>query len=204
MAEDEQPDPANGSLLLAIKDVYTISSRGVAAFGTIERGIIRSIETVDIIGLNMDLKSVGTMGLEIGRKPVDEARAGDDVVVLLRAVRREAVRPGQVIASPGVEYAFARFEADIELLAEEAGGRATPVTKGYKPFIRVRTAEVTGEIELPEGTEKVNPGASASVRIAIEPRVALSEDLVFEIAERDEATAELRTVGRGVITKPLV
>ncbi|HPO68538.1 MAG TPA: elongation factor Tu [Candidatus Pacearchaeota archaeon] len=180
--------------LLAIEDVFSIEGRGTVATGRVERGRIRSNEEVELVGLKPTQKTVA-VSLEMFNKILDEAIAGDNVGILLRGLKKEDVERGQVLAKPGSITPHSEFEAEVYILTKEEGGRHTPFFKGYKPQFYIRTTDVTGEVELPEGTEMVMPGDTVNLKIKLFAPVALEEKQRFAIREGG------KTVGAGVVTK---
>ena len=191
------PDPVRDvekPFLMPVEDVFTIEGRGTVVTGRVERGKIKVNEAIEIVGLKDTGKSVAT-GLEMFRKTLDEAIAGDNVGVLLRGVEKDQVERGQVLAKPGSVTPHTEFDAEVYILSKEEGGRHTPFFTGYKPQFYIRTADVTGEATLPEGIEMVMPGDNAKMKIKLISPVALEEGLRFAIREGGH------TVGAGVITK---
>lgn len=191
------PDPVRDTekpFLMPIEDVFTIQGRGTVVTGRVERGILKVNEEIEIVGLRATQKSVAT-GLEMFRKILDDAEAGDNVGVLLRGVEKDQVERGQVLAKPGSVTPHTEFEAEIYILSKEEGGRHTPFFTGYKPQFYIRTADVTGEVALPEGIEMVMPGDNAKMKVKLIQPVALEEGLRFAVREGGH------TVGAGVITK---
>tara|TARA_R110002110_G_scaffold415719_2_gene654269 strand:- start:39870 stop:41054 length:1185 start_codon:yes stop_codon:yes gene_type:complete len=182
--------------LLPVEDVFSISGRGTVVTGRIERGIIKVGEEIEIIGIKDTVKSVVT-GVEMFRKMLPEGRAGDNVGILLRGIKREDIERGQVLAVPKSITPHAKFEAEIYVLSKDEGGRRTPFLAGYRPQFYFRTTDVTGAIELPEGTEMVMPGDNISVTVALITPIAMEEGLKFAIREGG------RTVGAGVVAKIL-
>jgi elongation factor Tu len=180
--------------LLAIEDVFTIAGRGTVVTGRVERGKITPGEEVEIVGFGPTLKTVA-VSLEMFRKELDEAIAGDNIGILLRGIEKEQVRRGQVVAKPGTVTPHTEFEAQVYVLTKEEGGRHTPFFSGYKPQFYVRTADVTGEITLPEGTEMVMPGDTVNFKVKLITPVAIEEKQRFAIREGG------KTVGAGVVTK---
>jgi len=180
--------------LLAIEDVFTITGRGTVVTGRVERGKIKPGEEVEIVGFGPTIKTVA-VSLEMFRKELDEAIAGDNIGVLLRGVEKEQVRRGQVLAKPGSVTPHTEFEAQVYVLTKEEGGRHTPFFSGYKPQFYIRTADVTGEVTLPEGTEMVMPGDTVNLKVKLITPVAIEEQQRFAIREGG------RTVGAGVVTK---
>ncbi len=180
--------------LLPIEDVFSIEGRGTVVTGRIERGIIKLNEEVEIVGLRDTTKTVVT-GIEMFNKQLDEGRAGDNAGVLLRGVKKDEVERGQVLAKPGSVTPHTEFEGEVYILTKEEGGRHKPFFKGYKPQFYIRTTDVTGEVELPEGTEMVMPGDTVNLKIKLIAPIALEEKMRFAIREGG------RTVGAGVVTK---
>jgi elongation factor Tu len=180
--------------LMPIEDVFSIEGRGTVVTGKIDRGIIKVGEEVEIVGLKPTKKTVIT-GIEMFNKSLDEGRAGDNAGLLLRGTKKEEVERGQVIAKPGTITPHTDFETEVYVLSKEEGGRHKPFFKGYKPQFYLRTTDVTGEIELPEGTEMVMPGDTVNLKVKLICPIALEEKQKFAIREGG------RTVGAGVITK---
>ncbi|MGA2910372.1 MAG: elongation factor Tu [Candidatus Microgenomates bacterium] len=191
------PDPVRDvdkPFLMAIEDVFTIQGRGTVVTGRVDRGKIKVNEEVEIVGLKPTQKSVAT-GLEMFRKTLDEAMAGDNIGVLLRGVEKDQVERGQVLCKPGSLTPHTEFEAEVYILSKEEGGRHTPFFTGYKPQFYIKTADITGEATLPEGIEMVMPGDNAKMKIKLIQPVAMEEGFRFAIREGGH------TVGDGVITK---
>lgn len=182
--------------LMPVEDIFTIEGRGTVVTGRIERGIVKINEEVEVIGLKPTQKTVVT-GIEMFNKLLDEGRAGDNVGVLLRGLKKEDVERGQVIAKPASATPHAEFESEVYVLTKEEGGRHTPFFKGYKPQFYIRTTDVTGEVVLPEGTEMVMPGDTIKFVVKLIAPVALEEKQRFAIREGG------KTVGAGVVTKIL-
>jgi elongation factor Tu len=180
--------------LMAIEDVFTISGRGTVVTGRVERGKIRGGEEVEIVGFKDTRKTVAT-SLEMFRKILDDAVAGDNVGVLLRGIGKDEVERGQVLAAPGSITPHTKFKAEVYVLTKEEGGRHTPFFTGYRPQFYLRTTDVTGSIKLPEGVEMVMPGDNINMDVELIAPVALEEGLRFAIREGG------RTVGAGVVTK---
>jgi elongation factor Tu len=180
--------------LMPIEDIFSIEGRGTVVTGRIERGIIKTNEDIEIIGLRDTQKTVVT-GIEMFNKSLDEGRAGDNAGILLRGTKKEDVERGQVIAKPGSVTPHTEFEGEIYILTKEEGGRHTPFFTGYKPQFYIRTTDVTGEATLPEGTEMVMPGDTVNMKIKLMAPVALEEKQRFAIREGG------KTVGAGVVTK---
>ncbi len=182
--------------LMPIEDVFSIEGRGTVVTGRAERGIVKVNEEVEVIGLKPTQKTVVT-GIEMFNKLLDEGRAGDNVGVLLRGLKKEDVERGQVVAKPGSVTPHTDFEAEVYILNKEEGGRHTPFFKGYKPQFYIRTTDVTGETILPEGVEMVMPGDTVKVNVKLISPVALEEKQRFAIREGG------KTVGAGVVIKIL-
>lgn len=180
--------------LMSIEDVFSIEGRGTVATGRIERGIIKPNEEVELVGLRPTVKTVA-VSIEMFRKVLDEGRAGDNVGILLRGLKKEEVLRGQVLAKPGTITPHTEFEAQVYVLTKEEGGRHTPFFSGYKPQFYVRTADITGEVILPEGTEMVMPGDTINFKVKLLVPVALEEKQRFAIREGG------KTVGAGVVSK---
>ena len=182
--------------LLPIEDVFSISGRGTVVTGRVERGILRTGDEVEIIGIRDTTKSTCT-GVEMFRKLLDEGRAGENVGALLRGTKREDVERGQVLAKPGSIKPHTKFEAEVYVLSKDEGGRHTPFFKGYRPQFYFRTTDVTGAVELPEGVEMVMPGDNLKFKVELIHPIAMDEGLRFAIREGG------RTVGAGVVAKIL-
>ena len=180
--------------LLPIEDVFSISGRGTVVTGRVERGIVKVGEEIEIVGIKETTKSTCT-GVEMFRKLLDEGRAGDNVGVLLRGVKREDVERGQVLAHTGSITPHTKFEAEVYILSKDEGGRHTPFFKGYRPQFYFRTTDVTGAVELPEGVEMVMPGDNVQMKVDLIAPIAMEEGLRFAIREGG------RTVGAGVVAK---
>jgi elongation factor Tu len=180
--------------LMPVGDVFTISGRGTVVTGRVDRGIVRTGEEVEIIGIRPTFKTVCT-GVEMFRKTLDEGRAGDDVGVLLRGTKREDVERGQVVAKPGSITPHTKFKAQVYVLTKEEGGRHTPFFNGYRPQFYFRTTDVTGVANLPEGVEMVMPGDNVELEVNLITPIAMEEQLRFAIREGG------RTVGAGVVSK---
>ncbi|PJE59832.1 MAG: elongation factor Tu [Candidatus Portnoybacteria bacterium CG10_big_fil_rev_8_21_14_0_10_44_7] len=180
--------------LMPIEDIFSIEGRGTVVTGRIERGVVKVNEEVEIIGLRDTQKTVVT-GIEMFNKQLDEGRAGDNAGVLLRGLKKEDVERGQVLAKPGSVTPHTEFEAQVYILTKEEGGRHTPFFKGYKPQFYVKTTDITGDVELPEGTEMVMPGDTVNLKIKLMVPVALEEKQRFAIREGG------KTVGAGAVTK---
>ena len=190
----EPTRPVDKPFLMPIEDVFTIAGRGTVVTGRVERGILKLNEEVEIVGLKATKKTVVT-GIEMFRKTLDEARAGDNVGLLLRGIEKDDVQRGQVLAKPGSITPHAEFEAEIYVLTKEEGGRHTPFFNGYRPQFYIRTTDVTGELNLPSGVEMVMPGDNVKISAKLIYPVAMEEGLKFAIREGGH------TVGAGVVTK---
>jgi len=180
--------------LMGIEDVFSIEGRGIVATGRIERGVIKPGEEVEIVGLKETQKTIAT-SVEMFNKSLDEGRAGDNVGILLRGVKKENIDRGQVLCKPGSITPHQEFEAEVYVLSKDEGGRHTPFFTGYKPQFYIRTTDVTGDVALPEGTEMVMPGDTITFKVKLIAPVALEEKQRFAIREGG------RTVGAGVVTK---
>ncbi|MDY6848022.1 MAG: elongation factor Tu [Thermodesulfobacteriota bacterium] len=179
--------------LMPVEDVFSISGRGTVVTGRVERGIVKVGDEVEIVGMKDTVKTVVT-GVEMFRKLLDQGQAGDNVGVLLRGTKREDVERGQVLAKPGSITPHTRFKAEAYILTKEEGGRHTPFFKGYRPQFYFRTTDVTGVVELPEGTEMVMPGDNIAMTVNLITPIAMDKELRFAIREGG------RTVGAGVVS----
>jgi elongation factor Tu len=184
----------DGTFLMPVEDVFSISGRGTVVTGRVERGIIKVGEEIEIVGIKPTLKTTCT-GVEMFRKLLDQGQAGDNVGVLLRGTKREEVERGQVLAKPGSITPHTKFAAEIYVLGKDEGGRHTPFFNGYRPQFYFRTTDVTGAVELPAGTEMVMPGDNVSITVSLIAPIAMEEGLRFAIREGG------RTVGAGVVAK---
>jgi elongation factor Tu len=180
--------------LLPIEDVFSISGRGTVVTGRVERGIVKTGDAVEIVGIR-DTTTTTCTGVEMFRKLLDEGRAGENVGALLRGTKREDVERGQVLAKPGSIKPHTTFEAEVYVLSKDEGGRHTPFFKGYRPQFYFRTTDVTGAVELPEGVEMVMPGDNLKFVVTLIHPIAMDEGLRFAIREGG------RTVGAGVVAK---
>jgi len=190
-----EPERAiDGAFLMPVEDVFSISGRGTVVTGRIERGIVKVGEEVEIVGIKATVKTTCT-GVEMFRKLLDQGQAGDNVGVLLRGVKREDVERGQVLAKPGSITPHTKFQSEVYILSKEEGGRHTPFFNGYRPQFYFRTTDVTGSIELPEGTEMVMPGDNIAMTVSLISPIAMEQGLRFAIREGG------RTVGAGVVAK---
>jgi elongation factor Tu len=182
--------------LMPIEDVFTITGRGTVVTGRVERGIVKINEEVEIVGIRPTTKTVCT-GVEMFRKLLDEGRAGDNIGALLRGTKKEEVERGQVLAKPASITPHANFEAQVYVLTKDEGGRHTPFFVNYRPQFFFRTTDITGAIQLPEGTEMVMPGDNTEMTVELIAPIAMEEGLRFAIREGG------RTVGAGRVTKIL-
>jgi elongation factor Tu len=190
-----QPERAiDGAFLMPVEDVFSISGRGTVVTGRIDRGIVKVGDEIEIVGLRPTTKTTCT-GVEMFRKLLDQGQAGDNVGVLLRGTKREEVERGQVLAKPGSITPHTKFEAEVYILTKEEGGRHTPFFKGYRPQFYFRTTDVTGAVELPDGTEMVMPGDNVQMVVELIAPIAMEDGLRFAIREGG------RTVGAGVVSK---
>ena len=180
--------------LMSIEDVFSIAGRGTVPTGRIERGVIHPNEEVELVGLRPTVKTIA-VSIEMFNKMLDEGRAGDNVGILLRGLKKEEVERGQVLAKPGSITPHTEFDGEVYILTKEEGGRHTPFFSGYKPQFYIRTTDVTGDVILPEGTEMVMPGDTVNLKIKLIAPVALEEQQRFAIREGG------KTVGAGVLTK---
>ena len=180
--------------LMPVEDVFTISGRGTVATGRVERGIVKDKEKIEIVGFGENKETVVT-GVEMFRKLLDEGRAGDNIGVLLRGIKRDEITRGQVLAHPGSIKPHAKFSAEVYILTKEEGGRHTPFFKGYRPQFYFRTTDVTGDVVLPEGMEMVMPGDNVTMTVTLITPIAMEKELRFAIREGG------RTVGAGVIVE---
>jgi elongation factor Tu len=183
-----------GAFLMPVEDVFSIAGRGTVVTGRIERGIVKINDEVEIVGIRPTTKTTCT-GVEMFRKLLDEGQAGDNVGVLLRGTKREEVERGQVLCKPGSINPHTKFEAEVYVLTKEEGGRHTPFFKGYRPQFYFRTTDVTGAVELPEGTEMVMPGDNIKIVVELIAPIAMEQGLRFAIREGG------KTVGAGVVAK---
>ncbi len=195
--DDYIPEPEraiDGAFLMPIEDVFSISGRGTVVTGRVERGIVKVGEEVEIVGIHDTVKTTVT-GVEMFRKLLDQGQAGDNVGVLLRGTKRDEVERGQVLCKPGSIKPHTKFEAEVYILSKDEGGRHTPFFNGYRPQFYFRTTDVTGSVELPEGTEMVMPGDNVAMTVSLIAPIAMEEGLRFAIREGG------RTVGAGVVAK---
>ena len=181
--------------LMPVEDVFSITGRGTVATGRVERGVLKMAATVEIVGLMEKPRSTVVTGVEMFRKLLDYAEAGDNIGVLLRGIQRTDIERGQVLAKPGSIKPHTHFMGQVYVLTKEEGGRHTPFFNGYRPQFYFRTTDVTGNIKLPEGVEMVMPGDNIDMEITLITQIAIEEGLRFAIREGG------RTVGSGVVTK---
>lgn len=181
--------------LMPVEDVFSITGRGTVATGRVERGQLHSGDEVEIVGLADEARKVVVTGVEMFRKILDDAQAGDNIGALLRGVQRDEIQRGQVLAAKGSINPHTKYEAEVYVLKKEEGGRHTPFFNGYRPQFYFRTTDVTGDLQLPEGTEMVMPGDNIQMTITLITPIAIEEGLRFAIREGG------RTVGSGVVTK---
>ena len=195
--DDFVPEPVRDTdkpFLMPIEDIFTIQGRGTVVTGRIERGEIKVNEEIEIVGIRETQKTVCT-GVEMFRKLLDEGKAGENVGILLRGTERDEVERGQVLTKPGAINPHTKFEATVYVLSKEEGGRHTPFFKGYRPQFYVRTTDVTGAVELPDGVEMVMPGDNIDMSVELISPIAMEDGMNFAIREGG------RTVGSGVVTK---
>ncbi|WP_308533445.1 elongation factor Tu, partial [uncultured Peptoniphilus sp.] len=192
------PTPARDidhPFLMPVEDIFSITGRGTVATGRVERGTVKVGDTVEIVGLTNEKRDVVVTGVEMFKKQLDQAEAGDNVGLLLRGVQRNEIERGQVLAKPGTIKPHTKFEAEVYVLTKEEGGRHTPFFNGYRPQFYFRTTDVTGDIQLPEGAEMVMPGDNATFTVTLITPIAMDEGLRFAIREGG------RTVASGVVSK---
>ena len=181
--------------LMPVEDGFTITGRGTVATGRVERGVIKVGDTVEIVGLKEEKKQTVATGLEMFRKTLDQAEAGDNIGALLRGIERNEIERGQVLSKPGTIHPHTKFKGQVYVLTKEEGGRHTPFFNGYRPQFYFRTTDVTGVAELPEGTEMVMPGDNITMDVELITPIAIEKGLRFAIREGG------RTVGAGVVTE---
>ncbi|HKL11390.1 MAG TPA: elongation factor Tu [Clostridia bacterium] len=190
------PEPVRQTdkpFLMPVEDVFSITGRGTVATGRVERGIVKVQETVEIVGMSEETRSVVVTGVEMFRKLLDQGQAGDNIGVLLRGVARDDIERGQVLAKPGSIHPHTKYTAQVYVLKKEEGGRHTPFFNGYRPQFYFRTTDVTGNIQLPEGVEMCMPGDNIEMTIDLITPIAIEEGLRFAIREGG------RTVGAGAV-----
>ena len=194
------PEPVrdvDNPFLMPVEDVFSITGRGTVATGRVEKGKVKVQDSVELVGLTTERRTVVVTGVEMFKKMLDEAAAGDNIGLLLRGVQRNEIQRGQVLAKPGTINPHTKFESEVYVLTKEEGGRHTPFFSGYRPQFYFRTTDVTGNIQLEEGVEMVMPGDNAKFIIELITPIAIDEGLRFAIREGG------RTVGSGVVTKIL-
>ncbi len=189
--------PTDLPFLMPVEDVFTITGRGTVATGRVERGTVKISDEVEIVGLAPESKKTVVTGVEMFRKLLDEAVAGDNIGVLLRGIQRNEIERGQVLAKPGTIHPHTKFKAEVYVLTKEEGGRHTPFFNGYRPQFYFRTTDVTGVIDLPAGTEMVMPGDNITMTIELITPIAIEKGLRFAIREGG------RTVGSGIVAEIL-
>ena len=185
--------PVDEPFLMPVEDVFTITGRGTVATGRVERGVVKLQDEVEIVGLAKESSKTVVTGVEMFRKLLDQAEAGDNIGVLLRGIQRDEIERGQVLAKPGTIHPHTKFKSQVYVLTKEEGGRHTPFFNGYRPQFYFRTTDVTGVIELPAGTEMVMPGDNIDMTIELITPIAIEKGLRFAIREGG------RTVGSGVV-----
>ncbi len=196
--DDYIPEPQRANdqpFLMPVEDVFSITGRGTVATGRVERGMLKTGDTVEIVGLTDEKRTVVVTGVEMFRKTLDQAETGDNIGALLRGVQRTEIERGQVLAKPGTIHPHTKFKGQVYVLKKEEGGRHTPFFNGYRPQFYFRTTDVTGDLHLPEGTEMCMPGDNVVMEIELITPIAIEEGLRFAIREGG------RTVGSGVVTE---
>ena len=187
--------PVDKPFLMPVEDIFTITGRGTVATGRVERGIVKTGEEVELVGLVEKPRKLVVTGVEMFRKILDEGRAGDNIGLLLRGIDRKDVKRGQVLAKPGSVKAHTKFKAQVYVLSKDEGGRHTPFFNGYRPQFYFRTTDITGSIKLPEGVEMIMPGDNVEIEVELITPMALELNLRFAIREGG------RTVGAGVVSE---
>ncbi len=187
--------PIDQPFLMPVEDVFSITGRGTVATGRVERGIVKVSDEVEMVGLKNESSKTVVTGVEMFRKLLDQAEAGDNIGVLLRGVQRTDIERGQVLAKPGTIHPHTKFKSEVYVLTKEEGGRHTPFFNGYRPQFYFRTTDVTGVIELPAGTEMVMPGDNIAMTIELITPIAIEKGLRFAIREGG------RTVGSGIVSE---
>jgi len=198
--DESVPEPEreiSKPFLMPVEDVFTISGRGTVVTGRVERGVLKPMEEVEIVGIREKAQKTTVTAIEMFRKTLEDARAGENVGLLLRGIKREDVERGQVVVKPGTTTPHTEFEATVVILSKDEGGRHTPFFNNYRPQFYFRTTDVTGVVTLPEGTEMVMPGDNTSMLVKLIQPIAMDEGLRFAIREGG------RTVGAGRVTKIL-
>ena len=192
------PEPVRDTekpFLMPVEDVFSITGRGTVATGRVERGVLKVSEEVEIVGIADEIRKVVVTGVEMFRKLLDQAQTGDNIGALLRGVQRNEIERGQVLAAPGTVHPHTKFKGQVYVLKKEEGGRHTPFFNGYRPQFYFRTTDITGSLQLPEGTEMCMPGDNVVMEIELIHKIAIEEGLRFAIREGG------RTVGSGVVTE---
>jgi elongation factor Tu len=192
------PEPVRDTekpFLMPVEDVFSITGRGTVATGRVERGVLKVSDEVEIVGIADEIRKVVVTGVEMFRKLLDQAQTGDNIGALLRGVQRNEIERGQVLAAPGTVHPHTKFKGQVYVLKKEEGGRHTPFFNGYRPQFYFRTTDITGSLQLPEGTEMCMPGDNVTMTIELIHKIAIEEGLRFAIREGG------RTVGSGVVTE---
>ena len=192
------PDPQRDTdkpFVMPVEDVFSITGRGTVATGRVERGVLKVNEEVEIVGIHEDIRKVVVTGIEMFRKLLDEAQAGDNIGALLRGVQRNEIERGQVLSKPGTIHPHTKFKGEVYVLTKDEGGRHTPFFNNYRPQFYFRTTDVTGVITLPEGTEMCMPGDNVKMEVELITPIAIEKGLRFAIREGG------RTVGSGVVSE---
>ena len=192
------PEPERDTdkpFLMPIEDVFSITGRGTVATGRVERGVLKTSDEVEIVGIAEEIRKVVVTGVEMFRKILDQAQTGDNIGALLRGVQRTEIERGQVLAAPGSIHPHTKFKGQVYVLKKEEGGRHTPFFNGYRPQFFFRTTDITGTLNLPEGTEMCMPGDNVVMSVDLIYPIAIEEGLRFAIREGG------RTVGSGVVTE---
>jgi elongation factor Tu len=192
------PEPERDTekpFLMPVEDVFSITGRGTVATGRVERGTLKVSDEVEIVGIADDIRKVVVTGVEMFRKLLDQAQTGDNIGALLRGVQRTEIERGQVLAAPGSVHPHTKFKGQVYVLKKEEGGRHTPFFNGYRPQFYFRTTDITGTLNLPEGTEMCMPGDNVVMQIELIHKIAIEEGQRFAIREGG------RTVGSGVVTE---
>ncbi|MBN7773875.1 EF-Tu/IF-2/RF-3 family GTPase, partial [Clostridium aminobutyricum] len=190
------PEPQRDNdkpFIMPVEDVFSITGRGTVATGRVERGMLKVGDEVEIIGLTEERRKVVVTGIEMFRKLLDQAETGDNIGALLRGVQRTEIERGQVLCAPGTIHPHTKFTSEVYVLKKEEGGRHTPFFNGYRPQFYFRTTDITGDLQLPEGTEMCMPGDNIQMTITLINPIAIEEGLRFAIREGG------RTVGSGVV-----
>ncbi len=198
LIDDYIPEPERDNdkpFIMPVEDVFSITGRGTVATGRVERGVLNVNDEVEIIGLTEERRKVVVTGIEMFRKLLDDAQTGDNVGILLRGVQRDEIERGQVLCKPGSINPHTKFKGEVYVLKKEEGGRHTPFFNGYRPQFYFRTTDVTGDLQLPEGTEMCMPGDNITMTIELITPIAIEEGLRFAIREGG------RTVGSGVVSE---